>query len=44
MRYYEIFLYADSKQDYIMLFIPFENKLSHGVNGRMKNGVVRSFC
>jgi hypothetical protein len=31
MRYYVIFLYADNKQDYIMLFKPFENELSHGV-------------
>jgi hypothetical protein len=31
MRYYAIFLYTNNKQDYIMLFKPFENGLSHGV-------------
>jgi hypothetical protein len=31
MRYYAIFLYTDNKQDYIILFKPFENRLSHGV-------------
>ncbi len=32
VRYYATFLYADKKQDYIMLIEPFENRLSHGVN------------
>jgi len=31
MRYYAIFLYTNNKQDYIMPFKPFENRLSHGV-------------